>query len=143
MEYYQAGRDHLTRRGDDAVDPVRRARADFKDHVRTFASVFPYVAVIRGAGGYGAYMLGSGPPIAFEPDAIRAVLARPGVLEDISSAYDSPASTVDDWVDVIAQQHWLAATPGRGLRRRRAADHRRPSAPRVLPDPPPANGTDR
>ncbi len=29
------------------------------------------------------------------------------MLEDISSAYDSPARTVDDWVDVIAEQHWL------------------------------------
>nr|MBA2374403.1 hypothetical protein [Chloroflexota bacterium] len=29
------------------------------------------------------------------------VLGRPGILEDISSAYDSPARTVDEWVTVI------------------------------------------
>ena len=88
--------------------PFGSPEADFKDHVRTFASVYPNVAVIRGAGGYGAYMLGSAEPLSFEPDAIREVLARPGILEDISSAYDSPASTIDDWVSVIARQQWLA-----------------------------------
>ena len=36
------------------------------------------------------------------------VLARPGVLEDISSAYDSPATTVDAWVDDIASSlRWI------------------------------------
>jgi hypothetical protein len=52
-------------------------------------------------------MLGSSQAIEFDDANIRAVLARPGVLEDISSAYDSPASTVDDWVDVIGRQIWL------------------------------------
>ena len=51
--------------------------------------------------------------MTFEPDAIRAVLERPGVLEDISSAYDSPASTVDDWVSVIERQQWLERSGGR------------------------------
>ena len=76
--------------------PYGAPLAEFQEHIRTFASVFPNVALVKGAGGYGAYMLGSDDPIAFEPDAIRAVLARPGVLEDISTAYDSPASTVDE-----------------------------------------------
>ena len=35
-------------------------------------------------------MLGSDQPLAFDEAAMREVLARPGVLEDISSAYDSP-----------------------------------------------------
>jgi hypothetical protein len=52
-------------------------------------------------------MLGSASPIAFDPASIRATLARPGVLADISSAYDSPAKTVDDWVAVIARQTWM------------------------------------
>ena len=41
---------------------------------------------------------------------IRAILARPGVLEDISSAYDSPAKTVDAWVDVINRQTWVSGS---------------------------------
>jgi spermidine synthase len=108
-EYYEAGRAHLT---DGGVMmqwvPYGAPEDDFRDHIRTFASVFPHVAVIKGAGGYGAYMLGSDAVMSFEPDAIRTVLARPGVLDDISSAYDSPATTVEGWVDVIARQQWLA-----------------------------------
>ncbi len=80
---------------------------EFLEHIRTFAAVFPEVTVVRGAGGYGVYMLGSNQPVAFAEADIRSVLARPGVLADISSAYDSPASTVDDWVDVIERQLWL------------------------------------
>ena len=38
---------------------------------------------------------------------MREVLARPGVLADISSAYDSPAKTVDAWVDEITRMTWL------------------------------------
>ena len=48
------------------------------------------------------------------------MLARPGVLEDISSAYDSPAKTVDGWIAVIRRQAWASgaavlalAGPGR------------------------------
>jgi len=80
---------------------------DFRDSIRTFAAVFPEVAMVKGPGGYGAYMLGSSKPIAFDEANARAVLARPGVLEDISSAYDSPATTVDGWLAIIARQRWL------------------------------------
>lgn len=109
LEYYRAGRDHLTPGGVMMQwVPFGAPEAEFKEHVRTFASVYANVEVIRGAGGYGAYMLGSDEPLTFEPDAIRAILARPGVLEDISSAYDSPAATVEDWISIIARQQWLA-----------------------------------
>ncbi|MDO8485309.1 MAG: hypothetical protein Q7S35_10240, partial [Candidatus Limnocylindrales bacterium] len=119
-EYYEAGRDHLT---DGGIMmqwvPYGGPVLDFLDHIRTFASVFPEVTLVKGAGGYGIYMLGSTAPIAFAEADIRAVLGRPGVLEDISSAYDSPARTVDDWVRVVARQTWLtgdavreAAGPG-------------------------------
>ena len=57
--------------------------------------------------------------------------ARPGVLEDISSAYDSPATTVDDWVVVIGRQQ--LADDGaavRALRRDRAR-----SSPTTSRDP--------
>jgi spermidine synthase len=107
-EYYEAGRDHL--RPDGIMMqwlPYGGPVDDLNDHIRTFAAVFPEVTVVRGAGGYGAYMLGSSAPIAFDEANIREVLARPGILEDISSAYDSPARTVDEWVKVIARQTWL------------------------------------
>ena len=35
------------------------------------------------------------------------MLERPGVLDDISGAFDSPVSTVDGWVEEIRRQTWL------------------------------------
>ena len=114
-EYYEAGRDHLTENGIMMQwVPYGGPVAEFNDHIRTFAAVFPNVTLVKGAGGYGLYMLGSATPIAFDEANIRAALARPGVLADISSAYDSPAKTVDDWVKVIARQTWLAGDAVRG-----------------------------
>jgi spermidine synthase len=108
-EYYQAGRDHL-KPGGIMMQwiPYGQTIDEFRAHVRTFADVFPHVTIMRGQGGYGFYMLGSGDPMTFTPDAIRTALARPGVLEDISSAYDSPEHTVDGWVDRIMRMTWLA-----------------------------------
>jgi spermidine synthase len=109
QEYYQAGHDHLT---PDGIMmqwvPYGSQDGEFRDHLRTFATVFPNVVVVRGAGGYGQYMLGSDAPITFPPDAIRTALERPGVLEDISSAYDSPTDTIDGWIDVIGKLQWLS-----------------------------------
>ncbi len=107
-EYYEVGRDHLT---PDGVMmqwvPYGAPEPEFKEHIRTFAATFPHVLVIRGPGGYGAYMLGATAPLTLDPAVTREVLARPGVLEDISSAYDSPATTIDAWVRVIDRQTWL------------------------------------
>ncbi len=109
LEYYQAGHAHLTQ---DGVMmqwvPFGARESELKEHIRTFAEVYPEVLIVRGAGGYGFYMMGSDAPIELDPEVARAVLARPGVLEDISSAYDSPASDIDAWIDVIDRQTWLA-----------------------------------
>jgi hypothetical protein len=70
--------------------------------------VFPEVTVVFGPGGYGSFMLGGQQPISFPEESIRAILARPGVLEDLSSAYDSPAKEPDGWVEVIDRQTWLS-----------------------------------
>jgi len=108
LEYYEAGRDHLT---DGGVmmqwTPYGTSDADLKEHIRTFATVFPHVLVERGFAGYGFYMLGSTQPISLDPAAVRSVLERPGVLEDISGAFDSPVSTVDDWLALIQEKTWL------------------------------------
>jgi spermidine synthase len=108
LEYYEAGRAHLTESGVMMQwVPYGPPEDEFKEHIRTFAEVYEHVLVVRGAGGYGIYMLGSDLPMSLDEAAIREVLARPGILEDISSAYDSPATTVDVWVDVIEAQRWL------------------------------------
>ena len=107
-EYYETGRDHLTPGGVMMQwVPFGAPEPEFKEHVRTFAAVYPHVLAVRGAGGYGAYLLGSDEAIVLDPAVAREILARPGVLEDISSAYDSPAATIDAWIDVIDRQTWL------------------------------------
>ncbi len=53
-EYYEAGRDHLTEGGIMMQwVPYGGPPADFNDHIRTFAAVFPQVTLVKGAGGYG------------------------------------------------------------------------------------------
>jgi len=106
-EYYEAGRAHLTPGGIMMQWVPTGSPSDFPDHVRTFATVFPHLVLVKGAGGLGTYMLGSSAPISFDETNIRAILGRPGVLTDISSAYDSPVKTVDAWVDEIARLTWL------------------------------------
>jgi spermidine synthase len=108
LEYYETGRDHLT---DGGVmmqwTPYGTAEADLKEHIRTFATVYPHVIAVQGFAGYGFYMLGSMQPISLDPAAAASVLERPGVLEDISGAFDSPVSTVVDWIDLIRERTWL------------------------------------
>jgi hypothetical protein len=53
-------------------------------------------------------MLGSDQPISFEPGAIRAILARPGVTEDLSSAYDSSEHDAAGWARRIASLVWIS-----------------------------------
>ncbi len=114
FEYYQAGLEHLSPGGVMMQwVPYGAPDAEFREHIRTFTAVFPNVEIVRGAGGYGVYMLGSNEPIVFDPAVARTVLERPGVLEDISSAYDSPATTVDEWLAVIEGQRWLDDTAAR------------------------------
>ena len=63
-EYFEAGRDHLT---DGGIMmqwvPYGGLISDFNDSIRTFASVFPEVTLVKGAGGYGVYMIGSSKPV--------------------------------------------------------------------------------
>lgn len=108
-EYYQAGKDHLNPGGVMMQwIPYGQTINEYKAHLRAFHAVFPQVLIAFGAGGYGNYLLGSDDPIAFDPDAIRSVLARPGVLADISSQFDSPADTVEGWVEQIKRMTWIS-----------------------------------
>jgi hypothetical protein len=61
-----------------------------------------------GPGGYGFFLFGSQDPLAFDDGKIRDVLARPGVLEEISSAYDSPETTADGWLRRIHGLVWIS-----------------------------------
>jgi spermidine synthase len=108
LEYYQAGAARLNPGGIMMQwTPYGGSVAEFLDHIRTFRAVFPNDIVAFGPGGYGFFLIGSAEPLAFTDANIRAVLARPGVLDDISSAYDSPAKTADAWAAKIPSLVWV------------------------------------
>ncbi len=108
LEYYQAGHDRLNRGGIMMQwVPYGQTIDEFRAHIRTFASVFPHVLVLRGPGSYGFFVMGSDRAMAFSDATVREVLARPGILETISGAYDSPRTTVDGWSEAIPGLVWL------------------------------------
>ncbi|MEO8245850.1 MAG: fused MFS/spermidine synthase [Chloroflexota bacterium] len=81
---------------------------ELKAHMRTFQDVFPVVTYILAPTGKGVFMLGSSDPISLGAEGVRSVLARPGVIEDLTSAPDSPPiDSVDDWTALIASLAWL------------------------------------
>ena len=109
LEYYQAGHARLNPGGIMMQwTPHGGSIDEFKAHLRTFHAVFPHVTIVNGPGGYGYYLLGSDDPMVFTEAAIREVLGRPGILTDVSSAYDSPETTVDGWVRRIGSLLWMA-----------------------------------
>ncbi len=108
-EYYEVGRAHLNPGGVMMQwIPYGQTMNELKSHLRAFHAVYPEITIVFGAGGYGTYVLGSDEPISFAPNDIRTILARPGVLEDISGAYDSPTTTVEGWVAQIARLTWIS-----------------------------------
>jgi spermidine synthase len=109
LEYYQAGHARLNPGGVMMQwTPYGSTVDEFKAHLRTFQAVFPHVLIAFGPGGYGFFLFGSEEPMSFDDGAIDDVLARPGILREISSAYDSPESTVDGWRNRIHGLVWIA-----------------------------------
>lgn len=109
LEYYRAGHAHLSPGGVMMQwTPYGSNIDEFRAHIRTFRAVFAHVLIAFGPGGYGFFMLGSDEPMAFSDAAMRDVLGRPGILAEISSAYDSPESTADGWLTRIKSLVWIA-----------------------------------
>jgi hypothetical protein len=86
--------------------PYGQTLDEFLAHVRSYLAVFPNVQVIAGAGGYGFYLIGSDGSVDVEPAALEAVLARPGVLDDVNSAPDSNNRPADEWARVFEADTW-------------------------------------
>jgi spermidine synthase len=87
--------------------PYQQSVAEFRSHVRTFADVFPNVLIAFGPAKRGVYMLGSGAPVAIDPTAVRAILSRDGVLDDLVATDDAPVTSFDEWADVIDHLGWI------------------------------------
>jgi spermidine synthase len=108
QEYYQAGRNRLNPGGVMMQwVPLGQTVDEFKAHIRTFRSVFPNVLIAFGPRDYGFLMLGSDAPMALSDDAMIEVLRRPNVLDDLSSAFDSPERTEAGWVRRIRALLWI------------------------------------
>jgi spermidine synthase len=103
-EFYVAGRAILNPGGVMMQwVPIGQTLDEFRAHVRTFHDVFPNVIVAEGPGGWGFYLLGSEKPIAFSDSAARTILSRPGIVEDLSAAFDAPEHSVETWTQRIQQ----------------------------------------
>lgn len=108
-EYYQAGKERLTNGGIMMQWlPYGQTVDEFKSHVRTFSGVFDHVMIAVGPGGNGFFFFGSVEPIALDTGSVLHVLARPGVLGDLSSAFDSPARSLEGWAAFMPGLVWLS-----------------------------------
>jgi spermidine synthase len=108
VEFYRAGLNVLNE-GGVMMEwmPYAQSVDEFRAHVRTFSAVFPEVMLAFAPTRHGIYMLGSREPITLDPAAIRDVLARHGVLEDLAASDDEPVLTLDEWAGVFELLPWV------------------------------------
>ena len=81
---------------------------DFKEHVRTFAAVFPHVRLLLSPGGHGVFMFGSDAPLELGDAAVRQVLGSPAALRDLNDVPDHPPTDAAGWVTAVRRAEWLA-----------------------------------
>lgn len=109
LDFYRAAASRLTPGGVMMQwIPYGQSVDELRAHVRSFAAVFEHAAIAFGPGGNGLYMLGSAEPIELEDASIHSVLARPGVLADLSTAFDAPVAGADEWATLIPTLVWIA-----------------------------------
>jgi hypothetical protein len=108
QEFYEASAGRLTAAGLMMEwMPHGQTVAEFRSHVRTFASVFPHVLLAFGPTNRGVYMLGSADPITVDSANVRAVLERPGVMTDLIDTPDNPVASEDAWASMIESIGWI------------------------------------
>lgn len=109
LEFYAAASGRL-RPGGVMMEwmPYGQSVDEFRSHVQTFANVFPNVVIAFGPRPQGVYMLGAADSISLDAQAVRSVLARPGVTEDLIATGDNLAATADDWATLIGTLPWLS-----------------------------------
>jgi spermidine synthase len=79
----------------------------FREHLRTFRSVFPHVSVVISPRKGGVYMLGSDAPIVWDVATISQLLESPQAAADIASAPDSRYLPHQSWSTIVARMPWL------------------------------------
>ena len=101
-EYYVAGRERLNPGGVMMQWMPNGQNVDeFRAHIRSFDQAFPHTMVMFGPAGYGFLLLGSEEPLDLRDDDMRSVLERPGVLDDLNSAFDSPRTDAAGWIELL------------------------------------------
>lgn len=108
LEFYQAGAAHL-RPGGTMMEwvPYGATVPEFHAIVRTFASVFAHVLIVRGPGGHGFFMFGSADPLDLTQAGLLSALQRPGIAADLSATSDAPVKGASAWAAYLPSQVWL------------------------------------
>ena len=103
--------------------PYGTTAADLKEHIRTFATVFPHVIAVRGFAGYGFYMLGSMQPISLDPAvAPRSWRALESSRTSRARSTHRPRRSMAGWPRSSARL--ARGRPGPRVRGTGPADHR-------------------
>jgi spermidine synthase len=95
--------------------PYGQSVDEFRAHMRTFNAVFSHVSYLLSPAQHGVLMLGSGGRLDITDANIRRVLARPGILQDLADAPDSPPLSIDGWVRLIQGLEWTNDDEARGF----------------------------
>ena len=115
QEFYQSAKARLNPGGVMMQWEFRGQTIDeMRSHVKTYASVFKHVVLVFGAASstYGVMMVGSDDPIDITAAGIQSILSKPGVVNDLSSAPDSPTgvTTAAAWQQQIMDNVWLTGS---------------------------------
>lgn len=79
----------------------------FREHLRTFRSVFPHVLVLFTPRSGGVYLLGSDDSIAWTDASASQFLGPPQAVADIASAPDAAYLPAGSWADRLRAMAWL------------------------------------
>lgn len=80
---------------------------ELREHVQTFASVFPYVTVMISPMRGGVYLLGSDRPIGWNSATVSRVLGSRQATADLSGAPDYGGVAGRSWPQLLNQARWL------------------------------------
>jgi spermidine synthase len=113
QEFYKAAKARLTQGGVMMQWVFDGMTVDeFRSHAKTFKSVFRHVTLVFSpmAMPNGVLMLGSDDPISLTSAGIQSVLSKPGVLNDLNGAGDSPpgVTTASQWEQLILSNVWIS-----------------------------------
>ncbi len=79
----------------------------FREHLRTFRSVFPHVLVLFTPRSGGVYLLGSDDPIAWTDASVSQFLGAPQAVADVANTPDAAYLPPGSWADRLRRMVWL------------------------------------